>query len=164
MNSPSPSSHLSHLPIQNKSHLILAIEDSSEDYEALQRALRPVRERVQLERCETGTEALAYLDRCLQTTNGTRAKPLPSLILLDLNLPGIDGLGVLQSIRQHPDLKIIPTIILTTSNNPKDVRDCYRMGCNSYLIKAIEFQVFKQEIGILIHYWLDTVILPPTIG
>ncbi|MFM2304287.1 MAG: hypothetical protein RLZZ135_1697, partial [Cyanobacteriota bacterium] len=65
-----------------------------------------------------------------------------------------------QSIKQNPQLKHIPTVVLTTSNNPRDIEDCYRLGSNSYLLKAMEFKRFKQTIEIMLAYWFDTVILP----
>ena len=141
--------------------LILVVEDSDEDYEALHRCFRHLFDRVRLERCETGKQALEYLDRCIEATENHQRRSLPSLILLDLNLPGIDGRGVLHRIKQNPQLKQIPTVILTTSNNPKDIEDCYQLGGNSYLLKAMEFKQFKKTIQVLIDYWLDTVILPP---
>lgn len=151
---------LSRLTVAAKPHQILVVEDSDEDYEILRRCVRQSASVVQLERCATGKQALEYLDRCLATDANGRSKSLPCLILLDLNLPGIDGRSVLRGIKQNPLLKHIPTIALTTSDNPKDVEDCYQLGINSYLLKAMEYQQFKETVQLLLHYWLDTVILP----
>jgi CheY-like chemotaxis protein len=169
MHSPLPANNSVLVPIDESSpFLILVVEDSEEDYQALQRCFRQsvggsalVPNRFKLERCETGKQALDYLDRCIAAAEiDARLRLLPDLILLDLNLPGINGQVVLQSIKQNPQLKHIPTVVLTTSNNPRDIEDCYRLGSNSYLLKAMEFKRFKQTIEIMLAYWFDTVILP----
>jgi len=135
--------------------LVLVIEDSNEDYEALNRAFRQSSIKTTLHRGKTGQQALEYLEQCIL------AKPtsLPAFILLDLNLPGIDGLSVLQTIKQDPRLQSIPVIILTTSNYAKDIEECYRSGANSYVIKVMDVQRFKQSMQTLIEYWLHTVTL-----
>jgi CheY-like chemotaxis protein len=167
MHSPLPANDSVLVPIASSPFLILIVEDSDEDYEALRRCFRhgsgsaAMSNRFKLERCETGKQALDYLDRCIAAAEiDDRVRLLPDLILLDLNLPGIDGQGVLQSIKQNPQLKQIPTVVLTTSNNPRDIKECYRLGSNSYLLKAMEFKRFKQTIDMTIDYWFDTVILP----
>jgi CheY-like chemotaxis protein len=168
MHSPLPANDSALVPIESPPFVILVVEDSHEDYEALRRCFRHsavggasvVQNRVKLERCETGKEALDYLDRCIAAAEPDRSPAIPDLILLDLNLPGINGHRVLQSIKQNPQLKHIPTVVLTTSNNPRDIEDCYRLGSNSYLLKAMEFKRFKQTIDTTIAYWFDTVILP----
>ena len=166
MHSPLPANDSVIVPSESSPFLILVVEDSEEDYQALRRCFRqplgsaPVPNRFKLERCETGDRALDYLDRCIAAAEPDRSRSIPDLIFLDLNLPGIDGQGVLQSIKQNPQLKHIPTVVLTTSNNPRDIEDCYRLGSNSYLLKAMEFKRFKQTIEIMLAYWFDTVILP----
>jgi CheY-like chemotaxis protein len=82
------------------------------------------------------------------------------LILLDLNLPGTDGREVLRRIKQDDHLKTIPVIILTTSNNPKDIKACYQHGVNSYVIKPMDFKVLKHSIQTLLSYWFEITMLP----
>lgn len=139
--------------------LVLVVEDSNEDYEALRRALRQSSIKTQLQRCETGSLALEYLEQCLLSEQGYPTG-IPSLILLDLNLPGIDGRRVLQTIKENPRLQYLPVVVLTTSSYSKDIEECYRLGANGYVVKAMDVQRFKESIQVLIQYWLNTVTLP----
>jgi CheY-like chemotaxis protein len=150
MSPPSPNLPAHVLP------LVLVIEDSDEDYEALERAFRQSSVETKLHRCKTGKQALEYLEQCLFTEPAC----FPAFILLDLNLPGVDGRRVIQMIKQDARLQSIPVIILTTSNYAKDVEECYRLGVNSYIIKAMNVQRFKDTMQTLIQYWLNTVTLP----
>lgn len=133
--------------------LILVVEDSNEDYEALRRSFRQSSIKTHLHRCETGRHALEYLEQCLPTCT-------PSLILLDLNLPGIDGRQVLQTVKEDPRLQHLPVIVLTTSSYRKDIEECYRLGANGYMVKAMDVQRFKESMHVLIQYWFNTVTLP----
>lgn len=139
-------------------HLLL-IEDSDEDVAATVRGLRQHELEVILHRCTTGDEALEYLYQRGRFTDATRA-PRPNLILLDLNLPGTDGRALLAVIKDDGDLKSIPVIVLTTSNNPKDIAACYRYGANSYQIKPVDYARFKQAMQTMIAYWFQTATLP----
>jgi CheY-like chemotaxis protein len=135
---------------------ILVIEDSNEDFEALNRAFRQSSIKIALHRCKTGKQALEYLEQCIL------ARPicLPAFTLLDLNLPGIGGREIIQAIRSDPRLQSIPVIILTTSSYTKDIQECYRLGANSYVIKAMDVQRFSESMLNLSEYWLNTVTLP----
>jgi CheY-like chemotaxis protein len=138
--------------------LLLVIEDSDEDFEAFQRYVRQAIVKVPIHRCIDGDEALAYL---FQTGRFAEpAVPRPSLIVLDLNLPGADGREVLSRIKQDEMLKIIPVVIFSTSNNPKDIEACYRQGVSSYILKPMDFERLRHNIISLIDYWFDTTILP----
>lgn len=139
-------------------HLLL-IEDSDEDVAAMVRGLRREWLNIVLHRCTTGDQALDYLYQ-----RGNYADPLlaprPNLILLDLNLPGTDGRALLAVIKDDEDLKSIPVVVLTTSNNPKDIANCYRRGANSYQIKPVDYARFKQSLQTLLDYWFQTATLP----
>jgi CheY-like chemotaxis protein len=139
--------------------LVLAIEDSDEDYEALKRSFAQSPIPTRLHRCRTGKEALEYLES-LRQTNTIDPHRIPALIMLDLNLPGIDGRRVLEKIELDPAWRYIPTIVLTTSNYAKDIEECYRLGANSYLVKAFDLQKFKKTIHVTIEFWLDIATLP----
>jgi len=139
--------------------LLLIIEDSNEDFEALQRYVRRSPLTIQIYHCVDGDDALAFLDRTGRYADPQSA-PRPGLILLDLNLPGTDGREVLRKIKQDETLKLIPIVVFTTSNNPKDIETCYRQGVNSYIVKPMDFNRLKRSIQILIDYWFDTTILP----
>lgn len=137
---------------------MLVVEDSNEDFEALQRFLKQSPVTIPIERCVNGEQALAFLYRTGQYS-GVSA-PRPGLILLDLNLPKTDGRELLRRVKQDDHLKKIPVVVFTTSNNPKDIEVCYRYGVNSYLVKPIDFAQLKRNIEILVAYWFEVVTLP----
>lgn len=138
--------------------LLLIVEDSDEDFEALQRCLQRSPTVVPIQRCINGEQALAFLYRTGSYADPESA-PRPGLIVLDLNLPGTDGREVLRRIKQDESLKTIPVIVFTTSNNPKDIEDCYRYGANSYIIKPINFAKLKQDIQTVVDYWFHVTTL-----
>jgi CheY-like chemotaxis protein len=153
------SSHPTRLHSQPVSPLVLVIEDSDEDYEALRRSFRQSPIETRLHRCQTGRQALDYLEQAVRS-QPSQPMAIPAFILLDLNLPGIDGRSVLRTIKQDPVLQYIPTIVLTTSDFAKDIDECYRFGANSYILKAIDLQRFKESILVTIDFWLNIAKLP----
>ncbi len=142
----------------NQLHLLL-IEDSDEDVVATIRGLQRDGLDFTLHRCVTGDEALDYLYRRGRFAPPAQA-PRPRLILLDLNLPGTDGRSLLAVIKDDDELKSIPVIVLTTSNNPKDIATCYWRGANSYQIKPVDYARFKLAMQTMISYWFETATLP----
>lgn len=145
--------------IDNFKQSLLIVEDSDEDFEALGRMMKQASFNIPVYRCIDGDDALDFLHRTGEYTN-TSSITRPSLILLDLNLPGTDGREVLEQIKQDSEFRIIPIIIFTTSSNPKDIEICYRQGVNSYIVKPIDTQQLKQAVQIFIDYWFKVVILP----
>lgn len=87
------------------------------------------------------------------------SSPRPGLIVLDLNLRGTDGREVLRRIKQDAGMKTIPVVVFTTSNNPKDIEDCYQYGVNSYIVKPINFAQLKRDIQTLVDYWFEVTTL-----
>jgi CheY-like chemotaxis protein len=137
---------------------LLVVEDSNEDFEALQRFLRRSPIAIHTHRCVNGEQALAFLYRTGSYVEGDA--PRPGLIVLDLNLPGTDGREVLRRIKQDEKLNTIPVVVFTTSNNPKDIEVCYRYGVNSYIVKPIDFAQLKRDIEMLVEYWFEVTTLP----
>ncbi len=137
---------------------MLIVEDSNEDFETVCRLLRRSAIAVPIFRCVNGEEALEFLYHT--GVYRESSAPRPGMIMLDLNLPRTDGRQVLHQIKQDEALKTIPVVVFTTSNNPKDVEDCYRYGVNSYIIKPIDFAQLKQDIQTLVHYWFGVTTLP----
>lgn len=142
---------------------ILIVEDSNEDFEALQRFLRRSPTVIPIQRCVNGEQALAFLHRTGRYGDREPA-PRPSLIVLDLNLPGTDGREVLRRIKQDGKLRTIPVVVFTTSNNPKDIEDCYQYGVNSYIVKPINFAQLKRDVQLLVDYWFEVTTLPDCSG
>ncbi len=145
-------------PIQ-QTPVLLIVEDSNEDFEALQRFLRRSSVAIAIQRCINGEQALAFLYRTGNYVDRQSA-PRPGLIVLDLNLPGTDGREVLRRIKQDDNLKMIPVVVFTTSNNPKDIEVCYQYGANSYIVKPINFAQLKRDIQMLVEYWFEVTTLP----
>lgn len=138
---------------------ILLVEDSDEDYAALVRALEGTSAMASLHRCTRGNEALDYLHGRGAFADPEKA-PRPALILLDLNLPGMDGRELLTEIRSDEQLRSIPVVIVTTSRHRRDVDWCYEHGANGYHVKDIDFVKFKQEMRLLVAYWLSVCVVP----
>ncbi len=141
-----------------KRHILL-VEDSPEDYEATVRAFRKNKISNPIIRCEDGEDALDYLYRRGRYSDPKKS-PVPAVVLLDLNLPGTDGREVLKELKQDPDLKDIPVIILTTSSDERDIEKCYRYGANSYIHKPVSFAGYLEAIKRLKDYWFEIVLLP----
>ncbi|HJX27033.1 MAG TPA: response regulator [Thermoanaerobaculia bacterium] len=146
---------LQHTPNQP----ILLVEDSPEDFEATVRAFKKSGLRNPIVRCEDGDSALDYLFRRGRWEE-PESSPRPGVILLDLNLPGTDGREVLQEIKKHDQLRHIPIIVLTTSNDERDVEACYQAGANSYVQKPVDMDGFIRAIERLNGYWFEVVVLP----
>ncbi len=123
--------------IGNITQPLLVIEDSDEDFEALQRFIQKEVILNPVFRCADGDEGLDFLYH-----NGVysdpETAPRPSIILLDLNLPGTDGREIIAQIKQDPNLKSIPIVVFTTSSNPKDIEICYQYCVASYILKPID--------------------------
>lgn len=139
---------------------ILIVEDSDDDFEATERALkRNGNLRNPIYRCETGEEALDFLFRRGDYADPDCA-PRPSLVLLDLNLPGKDGRAVLSAMKSCDDLRDIPVVVLTTSDDERDVDHCYRIGANSYTKKPVDMDSLFESIKRLKEYWFEISLLP----
>ncbi len=138
---------------------ILVVEDSNEDFKILQRLMRRMEVQNPIYRCIDGDDALDYLQH-QGIYEDTKISPRPSIILLDLNLPGTDGRDVLEKLKQSVSFREIPVVIFTTSSNPKDVELCYRKGANGYLIKPMNSEELQNIIRAFVNYWLEVNVAP----
>jgi CheY-like chemotaxis protein len=136
-----------------KNKIILLVEDNSSDIGLTQRALAKSHIANELVVAEDGQEALDYLFAAGKHT-GRDKRIIPGLVLLDLKLPGVDGLEVLRQIRADPRTSHLPVVILTTSNEKQDVAQSYDLGANSYIRKPVDFTQFAQAVALLGSYWL----------
>jgi len=148
--------------VGNGSQTILIVEDSDDDYLATVRAFHKANLINPVQRCTNGDQAIDYLLQRGEFSAPGKA-PRPSIILLDLNLPGTDGREVLRIIKADPDLQKIPVIVLTTSNAEQDIEQCYEAGANSYVQKPVDLVGFIQSIARLTDYWFNVSILPKNI-
>jgi CheY-like chemotaxis protein len=135
---------------------VLLVEDSPGDVRLTREAFRETNGAVTLHVASDGVEAMAFLRR----EGANAAAPRPDFILLDLNLPRMDGREVLVHIKEDPDLRTIPTIILTTSEADADILKSYELNANAYLKKPVTLEAFEALVRSINDFWLTKVILP----
>ena len=135
---------------------VLLVEDNPADQMLAQQAFKDANTPCTLNIVADGEQAMMYLRNIDQYKNANR----PKLILLDLNMPKMDGHEVLEAVKTDPELAGIPVVILTTSSNPKDVKSCYAAHANSYVRKPADMNEFTDAVRNLEHYWFDVVSLP----
>jgi chemotaxis family two-component system response regulator Rcp1 len=139
------------MPIQ-----VLLVEDSPGDVRLTQEAFRDANKAIQLNVVVDGVEAMAFLRH-----EGVHVHaPRPDLILLDLNLPKMDGREVLAHIKEDESLKLIPTVILTTSDAEADIVKSYQLQANCYLNKPVQLDAFENLVKSINDFWLTKVKLP----
>jgi len=134
-------------------HTILLIEDNPDDAELTRIAFAEAAIDSQLVVVGDGAEALDYLFAQGRYAN-RNAADLPSIVLLDLNLPKLDGREVLQALRANPATRGLPVVVLTTSTEPFDVEASYALGVNSYIRKPVDFSKFVEVVKQIGLYWL----------
>jgi two-component system, response regulator len=132
---------------------ILVVEDSPEDLELTLRAFERAKLTNRIHIARDGQEALDYIFG-EGAHAGRRIDEAPSVILLDLKLPKIDGLQVLRRIKSDSRTKVIPIVVLTSSAEQKDVVESYKLGVNSYIVKPVNFERFAAAVQDLGMYWL----------
>ncbi len=136
---------------------ILMVEDNPGDIRLTMEALKEAKVRNNLHTVEDGVEALAFLRR-----EGRYAEaPRPDLVLLDLNLPKMNGREVLAEIKEDPDLRRIPVVILTISQAEQDIVKSYNLHANCYITKPVDLDQFLEVVKSIENFWLTVVMLPP---
>jgi CheY-like chemotaxis protein len=123
---------------------ILLVEDNLIEIMKMKRTISLLKLKHTIHEAKNGEEALVYLE--------DRAN-IPDIILLDLNMPKINGIEFLRIIKKDEDLKHIPTIILTTSSNQKDLLDCYKTGMSGYVLKPLKYEDYVKKIEVVLSYW-----------
>jgi CheY-like chemotaxis protein len=135
---------------------ILLVEDSPGDVRLTQEAFRDANRSHRLHVASDGADAMAFLRREGHHSNA----PRPDFILLDLNLPKMDGREVLAQIKADESLKMIPTVILTTSQEKADIAKSYQLQANCFLTKPVQLEAFESLVRSIDDFWLTTVRLP----
>jgi len=136
---------------------VLLVEDSPGDVRLTREAFRDANSTIHLHVAADGVEAMAFLRH-----EGNHAfSPRPDLILLDLNLPKMDGREVLAHIKEDEGLKTIPTVILTTSDAEADIAKSYQLQANCYLVKPVQLDNFENLVKSINDFWLTKAKLPP---
>ena len=143
----------------NQRQYILLVEDSPDDADLTIRAFSRHRFANKVLHVTNGHQALDFLfGRDDYSSRGDA--PLPSVVLLDLNLPRLHGLDVLKAIRAAERTRNLPVVVLTSSNDRRDIVECYESGANSYVRKSIDYNEFSNAIRELVNYWLTLNVLP----
>jgi CheY-like chemotaxis protein len=142
--------------MDNSINPILVVEDRAVDLDLTKRAFARRRILNPIQEARDGEEALAYMQRW------DAREQLPVFILLDLKLPKVGGLEVLRRLKEHPQYSAIPVIILTTSVEDRDIEEAYKLGCNSYIVKPVEFEKFMEVASQIEVYWcaLNRIVRP----
>lgn len=135
---------------------ILLVEDNPGDVDLTREMVEASKVRNVIRNVTDGVEALAYLRRQPPYTKAVR----PDLILLDLNIPRMDGRAVLSEVKQDPDLKDIPVVVLTTSEAESDILKSYQLYANCYITKPVDLNKFATIIRSIEDFWLTVVKLP----
>jgi CheY-like chemotaxis protein len=131
---------------------ILLVEDNPHDAELTLRALKKHNLANSVQLVHDGAEALDFIFR----TGKFAGEPMSQLklILLDLKLPKVSGLEVLQKLKNTESTRCIPVVVMTSSQQDRDIKECYRLGVNSYVVKPVEFEAFAKTVAGLGFYWL----------
>ena len=138
---------ITHQPLK-----IVVVEDSDEDYDTVQQAAKQAGLSVVFHRAVTGDECLDLLRN--------PALPRPAMVLMDLNTAGTDGRETLAHIKLDQALRDVPVIVLTTSNNPRELQFCYAAGANAYHVKPVRYSEHLALLALIFSYWFNSVILP----
>ena len=138
---------------------ILLVEDNVDDHDAAIRSFKAAHLDNPVRWCKTGADALDYL-RGEGPYAANPDGPRPALVLLDLNMPGIDGKQVLAIVKQDPALRKLPVVILTTSSDERDVTECYELGASTYIQKPVDFDGLIGAVRRIKEYWFGIALLP----
>ena len=132
---------------------ILLAEDNAEDAEMTLRALRRNNLANRVHWVKDGAEALDYLF-CTGPYAGRDASRPPKLVLLDIKMPKLDGIEVLRRLKQNDATRTIPVVVMTSSNEERDIVESYRLGVNSYIVKPVGFDAFHETVAKIGLYWV----------
>ncbi|WP_234735460.1 response regulator [Tellurirhabdus bombi] len=132
---------------------ILYIEDNEDDIDVFSRVIKKIDDKISCKIIDRGSEAVEYL-----TAKGkyaSRLAPLPKVVLLDLNLPGYTGFDIIQQLRNEKRTKLLPIIVFSTSDNPKDINRSYELGVNAYIVKPGSYHTSNGLLRRVCDFWLS---------
>lgn len=136
---------------------ILLVEDNPADARLIQRKMQAAKIINNLHVVHNGRDAIAFVNQ----EGAFIGKPRPDLILLDLNLPGIDGREVLSRLKSGSHTRMIPIVILTSSEADEDILRSYELRCNAYIRKPLDLEGYRMIVAAIDHFWLGLVHYPP---
>jgi two-component system, chemotaxis family, response regulator Rcp1 len=135
---------------------ILLAEDNDNDVELTRQGFKRTKLLLNLHRVKNGEECLAFLRKQGEYVNA----PRPDLVLLDLNMPRVDGRQVLAEMVTDENLRSLPVVILTTSEESAEILKLYKLRCSSYIVKPVDFDQFLRAVRSITEYWFTVVVLP----
>jgi CheY-like chemotaxis protein len=138
---------------------ILVAEDDQDDQQLLQNVFTEKQYAVPLQFVANGIELIQFLDG---VNHHQQASKFPNFILLDLNMPKMDGRQVLQTLKQHPAYKKIPVVVFSTTENEAEINRCYELGANTYVVKPSSYSSLLQTVEVINNYWLKIAATPIT--
>jgi CheY-like chemotaxis protein len=141
---------------QSRKAVVLAAEDDPDHLFLVTESLQEARVQVDLHHVATGDQCLAFLRRQPPYENA----PRPDLVLLDMHMPRMGGMEVMEVIDRDPALRCFPVIVLSTSAELSEVNRMYELGCSSYVTKPVDFVRYIEMVGQLANYWFELVVLP----
>jgi two-component system response regulator len=141
------------MPTSSPANDVLLVEDNQDDVDLTLRAFRKHAFPMNIHVVRDGQEALDFIF-CKGAYSERDCVP-PKVVLLDINLPKLDGLGVLKAVKNDPATKSIPVVMLTSSSERSDLQESYRLGANSYLVKPVDFKQFVDATRTFGEYWLE---------
>jgi len=137
---------------------ILLVEDNIDDYDATVRSFKQAHLDNPIQWCKSGKDALDYLQGKGKYADSTPERP--GLVLLDLNMPGLDGKKTLALMKEDQHLKKIPVLILTPSADERDITQCYELGASTYIQKPVDFEGLVEAVSRIKDYWFGVALLP----
>lgn len=140
-----------------KTPLVLLVEDNPDDQYLAAYANRKLDSPCEFVMADDGVAALDYLEGASEDGHANVA---PDLVLVDLSMPRMDGLSLLQTMRESAEFATTPVVVFTTSTRDRDVADCYAAGCNSYVVKPMTIDGLTEVLAATIKYWFRCVTLP----
>jgi len=139
---------------------ILLVDDDEADILLTRRALQRDKLLLEVHEVQNGEDCMAFLRKQPPYEDA----PRPDIVLLDLNMPRMGGLEVLEAVRADPELRFLPIVILTTSSSDEDIVRSYNLNANCYITKPVNLSEFKRVIGSIEHFWFTVVRLPTSAG
>ena len=143
-------------PAHSRLAVILIVEDNEDDVELMRISFSKSKLKVDLHHAGDGEECMAFLRK----EGKFAGAPTPDLILLDLNMPRMDGREVLTAISRDQQFCHLPVVILTTSAEEGEILNMYKLRCSSYIIKPVDFAKFQRVVQAITDYWFEVVVLP----
>lgn len=135
--------------------MILIAEDDPADRDLIKRALADTSVEIEIVR-----DGVAIVEHMADSLRENGKSQRPDLVILDLNMPRLDGKSVLEQLKKHSLAKQIPVVMFSSSNREDDIKECYRLGCSSYVVKPTDLEPFMTSLNLIVVYWMKLVELP----